>query len=241
MAINAVSLDILAQLARKLDRPCRMLSLGYPDMLVTEAHLARFCGEQALASITFRDDSEAILRWHRLEGQVARVAETRSVLATLGIESDFIDLVASRGYEKVVDLNHPAPPELTGYDIVYDGGTLEHCFNVGQVMRNILGFARVGGYIVHVNPLNIYNHGFFNFNPTFYHDWYGASGNALASPVYAMHGPVLDPTVEKVEAVANFRNAPERTVLVVTAVKRSDAQPAWPLQAKYAASPDLKR
>jgi len=30
---------------------------------------------------------------------------------------------------------------------------------------------KVGAGIVHINPLNYYNHGFFNFNPTFYHDF----------------------------------------------------------------------
>ena len=138
MAINSVMLDMVIKIAALLPAPRRMVCLGYPDMLVTEAQIAALCGPEAAARIGYRDDSEQILRWHNLQGQMSRVAETRSVFAALGIESDFIDIVASRGFEIVVDLNQPAPAELVGrYDIVYDGGTMEHCFNVGQVIRNI--------------------------------------------------------------------------------------------------------
>jgi hypothetical protein len=158
----------------------------------------------------------------------------------MGIESDFVDITASRGFEVVLDLNQPAPAEMRErYDIVYDGGTMEHCFNVGQVMRNISGFARVGGYVIHVNPLNYYNHGFFNFNPTFYHDWYTQSGNAIVSPFYAMHGPVLESRLSVIDATASFR-PPERAVLMVAAKKERADEPAWPMQTKYLKTPELK-
>ncbi len=240
MAINAFVLEVVVQIARKLPAPRRMLCLGYPDMLVTAAQIARICGDEVARTVPYRDDSETILRWHSLQGQMDRVAESRALFALLGIEADFVDIAASRGFEKVVDLNREAPRELLGrYDIVYDGGTLEHCFNVGQVMRNIAGFARVGGFIVHVNPLNYYNHGFFNFNPTFYHDWYTQSGNAIVSPFYAMHGPVLASQVAMVAPTASFL-APERSVLVVAAMKNSAVEPDWPMQTKYLRNAELK-
>ena len=238
MAINAAILDLILNAARQLPAgPRRMLCLGYPDMLVTEPQLAAALGT-ASARIAWRDDSAAILRWHGV--QMPRVAETRSVFAALGIACDFVDIVASRGCEVVQDLNIPASAEFTGrYDIVYDGGTMEHCFNVGQVMRNILGFVRVGGFVVHANPLNYPNHGFFSFSPTFYHDWYTQSGNAIVSPFYVMSGPVLAPQLATVDAKAPFQ-APERSVLVVAAMRTSAAEPGWPTQSKYLSSPELK-
>jgi hypothetical protein len=71
-----------------------------------------------------------------------------------------------------VDLNYPEDwPEK--YDVVIDGGTAEHCFNVGQVFANILSAVRPdGGIVVHVNPLNMMNHGFWNISPTAYADFY---------------------------------------------------------------------
>jgi hypothetical protein len=241
MAINSVVLDMVLKVAAKLPAPRRMLCLGYPDMLVTEAQLLALCGAEAMAKVGFRDDSAAILRWHSLEGQVQRIAETRALFDAVGIETEFVDIVASRGFEIVVDLNREAPADLIGrYDIVYDGGTMEHCFNVGQVMRNIHAFAKVGGFIVHVNPLNHYNHGFFNFSPTFYHDWYTQSGNAIVSPYYAMHGPVMNAQLVTLEPTRSFVGAPPRAVLVVAAMKLSAAAPEWPTQTKYLQNAALK-
>jgi hypothetical protein len=240
MAINYPGLDMIAKLAQLLPAPRRMLCLGYPDMLVTEAQIARICGPDALARIEFRGDSESILRWHGLTGQMQRVAESRSVFAALGIETDFVDIVASRGFEIVLNLNLPAPAEMEGrYDLVYDGGTMEHCFNVGQVMRNIFAFARIGGYIVHANPINYYNHGFYNFNATFYHDWYVQSGNAVVSPYYAVHGPVLARQLATLDATRGYV-APERSSLLVAAMKTKAETPSWPTQTKYLLNSELK-
>ena len=241
MAINPVILDMVLKVAANVPAPRRMLCLGYPDMLVTEEQLAALCGAEAMAKVEFREDSEEIVRWHRLHGRMQRVAETRGLLAAVGIEAEFVDLVASRGFEMVVDLNREAPAELHGrYDIVYDGGTMEHCFNVGQVMRNIHAFAKVGGFIVHANPLNYYNHGFYNFSPTFYHDWYTQSGNAIVTPYFLVHGPVLDARIATVDATQSFAEAPERSVLLVVAMKRSAAPPDWPTQTKYLRNSELR-
>jgi hypothetical protein len=242
VAINSVVLDMLARLAGRKPGPKRLLCLGYPDMLVTEPQLAKVLGEEAAARLAFRDDSAAILDWHGLQAQMSRMAETESVFRALGIETDFVDIVASRGKEIVLDLNEPAPDELLGrYDLVYDGGTTEHCFNVAQVMRNILGFAKVGGYILHVNPFNYYNHGFFNFNPTFYHDWYSQNGHGLVAPCCLLFGPVLESTVFSVDPVRPFREAPARAVNAVAAQKLSDTPAHWPMQSKYQANPSLKK
>ena len=240
MAINSPVLDMLKQVASQLPAPKRMLCLGYPDMLVTPAQIEKTCGADVLAATQWRDDSDSILRWHNLRGAMDRVAESRSLFAAMGIETDFVDIVASRGFEIVLDLNEPATPELADkYDIVYDGGTMEHCFNVAQVMMNILDFAKVGGFIIHVNPINYYNHGFFNFNPTFYHDWYGQAGNQVVSPFYAMHGPVLPSRLAVLDAVKSFA-APERSVMMVAARKVSPARPKWPTQAKYLRNSELR-
>jgi len=196
MAINAATLEMLLKSASQSEGPKRLACLGYPDMLVTDAQLIALCGADILDRVRFRDDFAAILQWHGLTGQLVHVAESQSLFAAVGITADFIDIRASRGCEIEADLNQPLPGELCGrYDLIYDGGTTEHCFNIGQVMRNILKLGKVGAYIVRNNPLNYYNHGFFNFNPTFYHDFYTQSGNRIASEFYGLHGPSLQPQI----------------------------------------------
>lgn len=226
--------------ARAVGPTCRLLCLGYSDVLATEQQLITLCGPDILERIEFREDSQQILRWHNLGGVVSRIAETRSLFAAMGIEADFVDIVASRGCEIVLDLNHPVPMGMHGaYDVIYDGGTMEHCFNVGQVMQNIHALTRLGGYILHLNPVNYFNHGFFNFNPTFYHDFYTQSGNRLASACYVVHGPVLESRATQVHPTAGGAIMPPKSVILVIAQKTSDSVPGWPTQTKYLNNPSL--
>lgn len=241
MAINAAILELMTKLIERAGRPCRVASLGYPDMLLTEAQIGRLCGSDALARIRFRDDSEGIARWHRIEGEVGQIAESVSLFAALGAELHCFDISDSRGFEIVADLNHPLPEPVRGqYDIVYDGGTMEHCFNVPQVIANILALCRVGGYILHVNPLNYFNHGFYSFHPTFYHDFYTQSGNELVTPIYALHGPVLATGAVELPATQGFRSLHERSAVMVAARKRREYRGEWPMQTKYRANAALR-
>ncbi len=241
MAINAVVLDVLVRLAQRHPPSRRLAALGYPDMLVTEDQLRKICGADAFRSLRFRDDSEAILGWHGLRGRMTRVAETDSVFRALGIEADYLDIRASRGSEIEVDLNEPLDDALAGrYDLVFDGGTMEHCFNVGQVMRNILRIAKLGGHILHVNPINMVNHGFFGFSPTFYHDWYVQGGHKLATACFALHGHVLDSRAVELDPVRSIPAVPERSTLMVAAQKMSEEVRGWQTQTKYLKTPDLK-
>ncbi len=57
------------------------------------------------------------------------------------------------------------------YDIVINFGTAEHIFNVYQFFENIHRWTKVGGYMIHSLPFSgWYDHGFYNFNPTFIWD-----------------------------------------------------------------------
>ena len=95
----------------------------------------------------------------------------------------------------------------------------------------------MGNFIV-VNPISYHNHG-IRQQADLLHGWYTQSGNVMAMPFYAMHGPVLASQLFQVDATAKYQ-PPERSVLLVSALKKNAADPAWPMQAKYLQSPDLK-
>jgi hypothetical protein len=87
-------------------------------------------------------------------------------------------------------------------------------------------------------PLNFFNHGFYNVNPTWFFDFYPLNGfeilhfqgisNAAANPVF-FELPQFD----------RFQNVPENSIAVVVA-KRSRAQALKvPMQYKYKMSPKL--
>jgi hypothetical protein len=74
------------------------------------------------------------------------------------------------------DLNDPVPSELeNGFGLVFDGGTIEHIFDVRQVMGNITKMLRPQGCAVHICSFSI-DHGFYAFSPGFLFDFYGANG-----------------------------------------------------------------
>jgi len=75
----------------------------------------------------------------------------------------------------ILDLNNEVPEEYyERYDVIYDGGTLEHIFNLPQCLKNIFKMLKPGGIIIHGTlPVNNWvDHGFFQFSPTLFHDYY---------------------------------------------------------------------
>jgi hypothetical protein len=65
------------------------------------------------------------------------------------------------------DMNMPVPDGLRErFTMVYDGGTLEHVFNIPQAFKNCMEMVAPGGHFVQVNAANNYmGHGFWQFSP----------------------------------------------------------------------------
>jgi SAM-dependent methyltransferase len=90
---------------------------------------------------------------------------------------DSLDYFPNENPTHVADLNVPVPELYNQYDMVFDGGTLEHCFNVKQVFSNIVNLVKVGGIILHAVPMNGWvGHGFYQFSPGLFFDFYDANG-----------------------------------------------------------------
>ena len=65
------------------------------------------------------------------------------------------------------DLNDPFPENLHNrFDLVLDGGTLEHIFDYPAAMRNCLKLVSIGGHFITITPANQFmGHGFYQFSP----------------------------------------------------------------------------
>lgn len=65
------------------------------------------------------------------------------------------------------DLNDRFPENVRGhFDLVVDGGTLEHIFDYPAALRNCLELLRVGGHFVTITPASgQMGHGFYQFSP----------------------------------------------------------------------------
>jgi len=111
---------------------------------------------------------------HTLSDQdvLAKQGYAEPVFKWLGAQT--VDSMDASDYEQatvVADLNKPIPQELhEKYDVVFDGGTIEHVFNVPQALKNLMSLPKVGGrVIIHTMANNWFGHGFYQFSPELFY------------------------------------------------------------------------
>jgi hypothetical protein len=78
-----------------------------------------------------------------------------------------LDASDFEGARFVHDLNQPIKPELhEKFDVVFDGGTLEHVFNFPVALKSCMEMLRVDGRLfIHNCANNMCGHGFYQFSP----------------------------------------------------------------------------
>lgn len=97
----------------------------------------------------------------------------------LGFENvESIDIISNEGADYIQDLNFPIHNEFKNrYDFIYDGGTLEHCFNVASVLENTVKLLKTEGMILHATTISGWiNHGYYQFSPILFFDFYSKNG-----------------------------------------------------------------
>lgn len=220
MGINAAHLRLLKPYL-SVDS---LLSLSYPDMVMTGADVEEILG---IVPETFTDNGT----WH---DKAHPLPETREVLTKFGIKNlRFVDIYRSRGCEEITDLNEPC--DLGKHDLVIDFGTTEHCFNVAQALKNAAEAVRLGGVIFHSVPMVMPNHGFWNYSPTALVDFYEQNGWMVELVVGTGKGEKPHQIQQKKRFVAGGDWA------LVVAARRLKMNPMlWPTQSKYLLNRELK-
>jgi hypothetical protein len=83
-----------------------------------------------------------------------------------------------------LDLNQPITLDKQ-FDIVFNGGTAEHVFNIWQFFKTVHEHTAIGGLMIHGGPFTGWlDHGFYSFNPTFYWDLAAANGYTILFFLY---------------------------------------------------------
>ena len=157
-----------------------VMTLGNQDLFASEADLRTMFAE---AGLTPREPAEVAPHTSAVLGVMFAEKSRDYVHARV-----FFDMLGLDGYADVDkfpddhpvvrhDLNDPVPDELRGrFGLVLDGGTIEHVFDIAQALRNVVSMVRVGGCVVHFNPLWHADHGFYSLNPCLFYDFFGACG-----------------------------------------------------------------
>jgi len=88
-------------------------------------------------------------------------------------EVDSLDASKYEGATIIHDLNKPWDGDKHKYDTIFDGGSLEHVYNVPEAFKTISKLCKVGGTIMHSLPLNNNcGHGFYQFSPQLFFSLY---------------------------------------------------------------------
>ena len=239
MGIPALILEMICKVAAE-QRGGLACSAGYPDILVTRQQLEACVGAQAAARIPVRPDSAKICAWHGVGGFIDSIFESVSLFKELGYELDVIDIQRARGDEILLDLNFPISADLhETYDLVVDSGTCEHCFNIGQAAMNLASLVRKDGVLIQGMPLNMFNHGFYNVNPTWFHDFYLSSGYRILF-LKGVCDIVREPKLFELPPYSRFHVVPQNAGILLMARRESIRPPTIPVQHKYVINPKLE-
>jgi hypothetical protein len=93
--------------------------------------------------------------------------------------------------------------------------------------------------VIHGSPLNMFNHGFYNLNPTWYYDFYETNG-FVVDYLRLIENAVSAPRIGKVPPFNRFGGVPDNSSLLVVA-RRTELKPIrWPVQRKYRENPALR-
>jgi len=98
---------------------------------------------------------------------------------------DCMDIDPNRGGPTIIfDLNQSNIQQTVNkkYNLVIDAGIMEHVFDIHNLMLNITELVEDNGFIIHIVPSNnTLDHGFYQFSPTLFRDYYAANKYKIIS------------------------------------------------------------
>jgi hypothetical protein len=145
------------------------------------------------------------------------------------------------------NLNEPVPLRER-FDICLNAGTGEHIFNVCQFFKTMHDLTAPGGVMIHNSPFTGWpDHGFFNFQPTFYFDLATANHYKVLAMVLGSLQPLKYVQINKREDICDlFKNQqipPNAHLLVIFRKSPDPVEFAAPMQGYYARtlSPEMTK
>ena len=207
-----------------------VLTLGRLDSILTESW-ARHLGTTYGADLSGLD-------WQR-------EPYAEPFFKRLGAERvESLDHSAYQGCSIVHDLNEPLPPDAgrEGYDLVFDGGTLEHVFHFPNAIANCMSLVKVGGHFMASAPANQWlGHGFYQFSPELFFRVLAPENGFEMMRVYLAEfcdraGKFYRVTDPAQSGVRTLLDSPNEMLLLVWAKKTAEVKPfrSWPKQSDYA-------
>lgn len=151
-------------------RNASVLQLGKQSGIVTLRDMRKVARFWGLVEPTVSPRDKSDVYWRQPIDQ--------DIFSSIGYTKiDSIDVSDYEDSTLAHDLNVPlVAGQFEQYDLIFDGGTSEHIFDQIQVLKNIHILTKIGGFVIHYTPANNFvDHGFYQFSPSYYHDYYSAN------------------------------------------------------------------
>ena len=120
--------------------------------------------------------------------------------------------VENSDYENriVHNLNDPIPNALRSrFDLVVDGGTVEHVFDIKVALSSVHTMLRPLGTIIHLAVMNNFiNHGFYQFSPTLFFSVYRTNGYKNFSFDVTKNRKIINANGKRVETSHIYSSEP---------------------------------
>lgn len=143
-----------------------ILEVGRQDIVLSKNVLVNFVTSVSRAPLPPTEIVEKFF----LNGQPRWWTSTPDFYATLGLRDYHAADLDDQRADFPIDLNLPISLNRR-FDVITDFGTIEHVFNIANIVKFIHDHLELGGVALHVLPTRgDYNHGFFNIHSTFYRD-----------------------------------------------------------------------
>lgn len=167
MGIGKGPAILLMKEARRKKFSGSLLTLGKQELLVSPYQLISYskAANYPLKMPLFPDPYAPML--------------DKDFFSSLGFsEIHSLDYSDFEGASIPFDLNSGATPEKykEAFDVIYDGGTIEHIFHLPNAFKSLIWMLKPGGRIIHLSPAsNHLEHSFYMFSPTLFSDFYKAN------------------------------------------------------------------
>lgn len=224
--MTSATLELLKRNAHLFKRGGALLEIG-------EQNMYGDVGCQELWSSTDDPHAHQMIEWANAQRDLFMLAKAvyRMLFAPSLIEA--IDL---NGTPEAIrqDLNGPLQLERQ-YDVVYNGGTAEHIFNIAMTFKSMHDACNMGGYMIHEAPWQGWpDHGFYNLQPGLFYDLAYANEYELACLYVTHFQSNWSLRIESREQLHQLTDIPNNAMLFVLFRKTVDAPFRLPLQSVYA-------
>lgn len=153
-----------------------VLTLGVQDIWATYPDLKLYCKDTPVIQPEILPHNSKMFKQDPILIELSKnFVHAKTFFEMLNI-CGYFDMDKFDAPHYLHDLNSPVSKELhDSFSLILDGGTVEHIFDMRQIMENITNMLKLNGCVVHIGSFNM-DHGFYAISPCFFFEFYTLNG-----------------------------------------------------------------